>query len=120
MIGCMVTTNQKLLAAAPHLSYLVGLPILVPILIYIWKRDDAFVADHAKQALGVHALLVVAMLVAFLILGIAHGFHDGDLERGVFGGLALLVAAFTIVAALRVADGKPYSYPLIGRLVKRW
>ena len=46
----MVSTTQKLLAIAAHISYLLGGAgyLFVPLLIFLLRRDDPFTAAHAR------------------------------------------------------------------------
>ena len=44
-------SNSKLLAAICHLSVFVGLGAIIPLIIFLIKKDDEFVLAHAKQAL---------------------------------------------------------------------
>lgn len=114
-----MTKHQKLWAASGHLSYLLGLPMVLPLILYVWKRDsDAFVADQAKQAAGMH---LIATLVC--ILGSIFAF-------GTFGiGMILVVPAlmvflgltmiFSVIAVVKVADGESYHYPVFGNWLAR-
>ena len=115
------TSNDKLIAAATHLSYLIGLPIVIPALVYIWKRDTSpFIADHAKQALGCHVVALAAWFVLFIVFVGAMSFPIAQLLMMLYGAGCLVVIVLTVVAAMRVADGKPYRYPLIGAIVQRF
>ncbi len=116
----MPTSNDKLIAAASYLSFLIGLPIVVPALVYIWKRETSpFVANHAKQALGAHVFALGGWLVMF-ILFVAASFSFAQLLVMLYAALCLALFTLTAIAALRVADGKAYRYPLIGAIVDRF
>ena len=66
----MVSTSQKILAIAAHISYLlfgVGY-ILVPLIIFLVRKDeDDFTTEHAKQALCVQ---VIAALLGVIVGGL--------------------------------------------------
>ena len=87
----MVSTTQKLLAIAAHISYLLGGAgyLFVPLLIFLLRRDDPFTAAHARQA------LCVQVVIGLLWLGCS------------------------LLGAWRALNGEDYSYPLIGSLVER-
>jgi uncharacterized Tic20 family protein len=114
----MPTTLDRLVAAAAHLAALVGLPIVLPALIYVWKRDERFVADHARQALGMQLVLCttgVAMVGAVVV--------DvpwlTPLAMAIDALLVLLTVVCSVRATLCVLEGRRYRYPLLGRLFAR-
>ena len=114
----MPTQEEKIWGAVSHLSYLAGLPIVVPLIIFLWKREQSsFVASQAKQAVGMHVATVVAFALAF-------GFSFGTFGFGVVLAVPLMilfgVLAFvsTIVAVLKVAQGESYHYPVFGNWVE--
>ncbi|MDF2500981.1 MAG: hypothetical protein K0Q77_1695 [Anaerosporomusa subterranea] len=113
----MVTGEQKLLAIAAHLTYFLGGLgfVLAPLVIFLVKRDDPFVADHAKQALVAH----LSMLVVGMVTGILSMLLVGLLliPVVVLLGLALLVTS--ILASLKALNGEYYRYPLIQGIVEK-
>lgn len=116
----MPTSTDKLIAAAAHLSYLLGLPIVIPALVYIWKRETSpFIAEHAKQALGCHVVVLGAWIALWIVFVGSMTFGVAQLVLMLYGLGCLALLVLTVVAAMRVADGKPYRYPLIGAIVQR-
>ncbi|KYZ78175.1 hypothetical protein AXX12_01115 [Anaerosporomusa subterranea] len=113
----MVTGEQKLLAIAAHLTYFLGGLgfVLAPLVIFLVKRDDPFVADHAKQALVAH----LSMLVVGMVTGILSMLLVGLLliPVVVLLGLALLVTS--ILGSLKALNGEYYRYPLIQGIVEK-
>lgn len=113
----MITTEQKLLAILSHMAWMfggVGL-VVVPFIIYLLKKDDPFVARHAKQALV--AQLTVFVLSAFV--GLTMMLLIGFL---LLPAMALIWIGFfvcNVIAVLRAADGRDYYYPFIQPLVLR-
>ena len=91
-----------------HVSILLGVGIVLPLVIYLVKKDDSpVVAGHAKEALNFHisiliysAVCVATCVGAPLAIGV-----------GIFG------IVFAIIAAMKYADPVPYRYPLTLRLV---
>ena len=115
----MLTQEEKMWAASSHLSYLLGLPVILPLILYLWKKDDSpFVAAQAKQAVGLH---LVACVVATILLF----FCVGTFGIGTFVAVPLLAllgtaaVIFSVVAVLRIAEGKSYHYPIFGDWVDR-
>ncbi len=112
-----ITGEQELLAILAHLAYLLGGLgfIIAPLIIFLIKNDDPFVHDHAKQALIAH----LAILTASIVSGILCFLLVGLLLLPVMIILWLLLIVTSIIAAIKVADGQLYKYPLIQGLVNR-
>ena len=107
---------ERGLAAITHLSGLAGYIIpfggaIVPIVIWIVKKDSAVISTIAKQALllnlmvyilvGVSALLLLTVILIPLVI-----------VFWVLLGIAALV--LPIVGAIKASDGTYYRYPVIG------
>ncbi len=112
-----ITAEQKLLAVLAHISYFLGGLgfILAPLLIFLLRRDDPFVYEHARQALVAHLTVLVLTAGVFLLSFLLIGLLLLPLLAVVW--LALLVTS--ILASIRAADGAAYRYPLIQALVRR-
>lgn len=113
----MPTQSEKIWGALAHVSYLAGLPLIFPLILFIWKRQESpFIAKQAKQAVGLH-------LVTIILVALAFGLIFGTLGLGMIvaipGLTVFSVAAvvFSIIAAIQVAQGNSYHYPLFGRWV---
>ena len=108
--------NDKIWALLSHLSSFVGLPILLPLIVYFAMRDDsAYVRDNAKEALNFHlSLLIYGLGCGLLVLTIIGA------PLAILIGIAIAVGGFvlSIVAAIRASDGEVYKYPLTIGLVK--
>jgi hypothetical protein len=103
--------NDKIWALLCHLSSFVGLPFLLPLIVYLaMKGDSAYVAENAREALNFHLSMLIYSLccvpLIFIFLGI---------PLLIIIGLASLILA--IVAAVKASDGGCYRYPLSLRLV---
>ena len=104
--------NDKIWALLSHLSWFVGLPFLLPLVVYLsMKGDSVYVAENAREALNFHVSLVIYALccvpLAFILIGV---------PLMIIIGLASLVLA--IVAAIKASDGGCYRYPFTLRLFK--
>ena len=113
----MISGEQKLLAIAAHLTYFLGGLgfVVAPLVIFLLKRDDPFVAEHAKQALVAH----LAMLVAGMVTGILSMVLIGLLLIPVLALLGLALLVTSILAAIKALNGEYYKYPLIQGIVNK-
>ena len=104
-------------AVAAHLSGLslyLGVPfgnILGPLLIWLFKKDASpFVEAQAKEALNFQISMsiygIVAALLAFVLIGFL-----------LIPALFIAHIVLTIIASVRVSEGRAYSYPLTIRLI---
>ncbi len=103
--------NDKIWAILCHVSGFIGVPFILPIVVYLAMKDDsAYVADNAKEALNFHISIFIYTLcllpLVWLLLGIPLL-------------VVLVIAGFvlSIVAAIKAADGNTYRYPMTIRLV---
>jgi uncharacterized Tic20 family protein len=104
--------NDKIWSILSHLSWFLGVPFLLPLVVYLAMRGDSeYVARNAREALNFHISIVIYCLccipLAFVIVGI---------PLLIVIGLGSLVLA--IVAAVKASDGECYHYPLTLRLVR--
>jgi len=103
--------TDKIWTILCHLSFFIGLPFLLPLVVYLaMKNDSAYVRQNASEALNFHISVLIYSIccvpLVFLIIGI---------PLLVIIGIASLILA--VVAAIRAADGQCYRYPLTLRLV---
>ena len=93
--------NEKIWSILSHLSSLIGVGLLLPLVVYLaMKGDSDYVASNAKEALNFHLSVLLYCLCCIPLI---------------FVGLASLV--LSIVAAVKASDGGCYHYPLTLRLV---
>ncbi len=103
--------NEKIWAIFSHLSTFIGLPFLLPLVVYLaMKGDSAYVTDNAREALNFHLSMLLYALACLPLILIAIG-----IPLLIIIGLASIVLA--IVAAIKASDGGCYHYPLTLRLV---
>ena len=116
MTSVSIGPEERGLAAITHLSGLAGyiIPsggVLVPIIIWMVKKDSAIISSIAKQAillncfvflliitsavLWITLILIPAVIVFWCVLGIA-------------------AIALPIVGAIKASDGTYYRYPVVG------
>ena len=112
-----ITGEQKMLAILAHLAYLLGGLgfIVAPLIIFLLKKDDPFVYEHAKQALIAHLAILVLSIITSLLCMIVVGF----LLLPIIALLWLLLLITSIIAAVKAIDGQYYEYPLIQKLVQK-
>ncbi len=103
------TSEERTLAAVAHASGVVSstlLPLLVPLVIYFLKKDESrFVASQAKEALNFQITIFLAVVLCLFLMIIVIGAFLLPVV-----GLASLI--FSIVAAIKTYEGKPYRYPI--------
>lgn len=112
-----ITGEQKLLGILAHISYFLGGLgfITAPLVIFLLKKDDSFVYQHAKQALIAHlAILAISFIVGtFCMLLI------GVLLLPLIAILWIMLFVTSILGALKALNGEDYQYPLIQGFVKK-
>ena len=113
----IISQRERNWAMGAHASSLlgwVGVPfanIIAPLVIYLIKRDEMpFVADQAKECLNFQITLTLGLLVAGMLALLVVGLP-------LLIALPVIGILFTIIAAVRAADGVHYRYPLTIRFV---
>ncbi len=106
-----VSGNDRLWSVPCHLSGFLGVPILLPLIVYlVMKQDFAFVATHSKEVLNFHLSLLIYCLVIIPLCFIGVGFLIG-------AALFILYAILSIVAAIKTSENLLYRYPVTIRFV---
>ncbi len=104
--------NEKVWSILSHLSWFIGLPILLPLAVWLGMRgESAYAANNAKEALNFHISIFIYLLCSlplFLIL------------IGYFVWLLLCAGAIVlaVIAAINASDGRSYHYPLTLHLIR--
>jgi uncharacterized Tic20 family protein len=112
-----ITGEQKILAILAHVSYfLAGLGfIFAPLIIFLLRKDDVFVREHAKQALVAHlSILVLSSIVGMLCVLLV-----GVLLLPVVGILWIVLLVTSLLATIKACNGETYEYPFIQDFVKK-
>ncbi len=111
-----IAPEERGMAAITHLSGLAGYVIpfggvLVPIIIWMMKKDSPVISTIAKQAilLNVIAFLSIGVIVALALTIIL-------IPVAIVAGIVLFFSAIVlpIVGAIKASDGTYYRYPVIG------
>ncbi|QZY56082.1 DUF4870 domain-containing protein [Crassaminicella profunda] len=107
----MLTTEQKLLCSVAHLGWLVGLPIIAPLIIML-LASNGFVKNQAQEALafqiGMAILGAIFGVLSILLIGLPF------LMIIWFAGLIL-----PVLATIRVCKDMDYSYPITGSFIRK-
>jgi uncharacterized Tic20 family protein len=114
--NAVIAPEERALAAWTHLSGLSGylIPfggILVPIVIWIAKKDSPVISSIAKQAIFLNVTVFLAIAVT-AILWLTILLIPVVVLFWVL--LGLVAIALPIVGAIRAWDGNYYRYPLVG------
>jgi uncharacterized Tic20 family protein len=112
-----VTGEQKILALLAHISYFIGGIgfILAPLLLFLLKKDDYFVYEHAKQALVAH----LSILAASFIVGISCMLLIGIVLLPIIGILWIILLFTSVIGAIKALNGEEYQYPFIQEFVHK-
>ncbi len=88
---------------------------IVPFAIYLsFRESDAFVADHAKEALNFRITIALLYLLGLVLLFSFIGFCLG---LAILLSLWLVELVFTILASIAAMSGQTYRHPICIRLV---
>ena len=103
--------DDKVLIVLCHLSALLGVGFILPLVVYLIKKQEGGpTAIQAKEVLNFHlSVLLYSLLIAplcFVVIGFVL------LPILVLGSLIL-----GVVAAIKAADGVAYRYPLCIRFI---
>lgn len=95
--------------------FLPGMSILIPLLIWLFKRDKSpYIEHHARESLNfqITVALLVAIWIALKLMLV------GLLLLPLVPAIVIIVLILMIRAALKAGDGEYYLYPFSLRLVK--
>lgn len=109
----LTTSSDKLWNVLLHLSPIIGLGLIGPLVVYLVTRNDtdSSIPDHAKETLNFHISMFIYVMVAAILCLIV---------IGVFLLLILAIASvvLAVIGAVRASDGIVYKYPFCIRFVK--
>jgi uncharacterized Tic20 family protein len=103
--------NDKIWGILCHLSGFLGVGFILPLVVYLaMRKDSAYVAQNAREALNFHISVllygVCCIPLVFILIGIP-----------LLIVLGIGAAILAIIAAVQASDGQCYRYPLTLRLV---
>lgn len=114
--AAMIPPEERMLAMMTHLSGLAGYVVplggvIVPIVIWVMKKDHRIISAIAKQAVMLNVAVFVCALALFA-LALTIILLPVSILGWVLLGLAAL--ALPIIGAVKASDGKYYAYPIVG------
>ena len=110
-----ISTEEKFLAIVSHISFFLGGMgfLVVPLVIYLLKKEDPFIRHHARQALVAHLVL----LVLSVVVGLTCFFLIGIILIPILLILGLLLVVTSLIASYKALKGELYEYPFIQPIV---
>jgi len=98
--------NQKIWAMLSHLSGFIGVPFILPLVVYFaMRRESDYIAGNAASALNFHLSCFIYVIccvpLCYLLIGIP-----------LIIAVAIASLILSIVAAIKASDGYCYHYPL--------
>lgn len=133
-----LTQEDRLMAAGSYLGYLVGFWLVVPIVVYVLKREKSrFVAFHSLQAIIVHVLAIPFFIFGWIFAiatsaGLALAMEPRAANKDAFGLIMMLgyvvgllvpwcvYLALSIVCAVRAMQGRMARFPIAAWLTDRF
>lgn len=114
----MPTKDERTLALVAHLGAAIAsivsaglLSFLLPLIIYLVKREDSeFVADQAKESLNFRITLLIGYIISVPLIFVGVGLCLMPI-------IWLVDLIFGIIAGMKSYDGERYRYPFAIRLV---
>ena len=104
-------SSEKVLVVLCHLSWLLGVGFILPLIVYLATRSDQTrVPGHAREALNFHLSMLIYFVCCLPLALIGIGFL-------VAGAIAVCGVVFAIIAAVRASKGIDYRYPCTLRLI---
>jgi uncharacterized Tic20 family protein len=104
-------SSDKLLAILCHLSFLFGLGFILPLVVYLVKRNESvFVRSHASEVLNFHLSIMIYAICAFILIFVLIG-----IPLLILIGLFAFVCA--IIGAVKASNNEFYFYPLTVRFI---
>lgn len=97
-------------AVAAHLTpWIAG--FLGPLFIWLAKKDDPFVEDHARESLNFQISLFIYLVVSAILIIVLIGLV-------MLLAFAILAFVTNIIGAVKASNGEMYRYPLCIRFIK--
>lgn len=104
-------SEDRVLGLICHLTSLLGVGIVLPLIVYLIKKQEAGqVAAHAKEALNFHLSVMLYVMCAVPLVFIGVGLL-------LFPAIAIGSLVLAIIAAVKASDGVVYRYPACIRFI---
>lgn len=105
-----ISGDDKIWAIFCHLSLMLGIGFLLPLIIWLVKREDSpLVAAHAREALNFHLSLAIYSIAAVILSFALFCFLIGFPVLLILGLGSVILA---ILAAIEASNGGFFHYPL--------
>jgi uncharacterized Tic20 family protein len=105
------TQGEKVLAIVCHLSLFLGVPFLLPLVVFLVKKDESpWLGAQAREVLNFHLTLVLYGIICGILCLVFIGFLL-LFVLGLFGAIC------SVIGAIRASDGLLYHYPATLRLI---
>jgi len=110
--------DEKIWIILCHLSLFLGAGLILPLIVYLIKKQDApLTAAHAREALNFHLSLVIYMICAFMLIFALTFVLIGFLLIPLIPAIGIAAAVCSIIACIKASEGGFYYYPLTIRFV---
>lgn len=107
----ILTGNDRLWVILSHISIILGVGIILPLIVYLWKKTEApLVTEHAKEALNFHLSLFIYSIACIPLCFVFIGFPLLILLG--LGGFIL-----GIMGTIKASDNVFYRYPMTIRMI---
>lgn len=104
--------NQKIWAILSHLSVLLGLWIVIPLVVYLAMKDESeYVASNSRAALNFQISIFIYSAISAVLIIVAIGL----VLLSIIGIAAIILA---IMAAVKASNGETFKYPLTINFIK--
>ena len=118
--GRAVTTAERSYGAAAHVAPLVWggiIPVIggfvVPLVLWWWMRESAFVGRHARASINFQLTMIVHYALAF-----GYVFVSAAFGLALLGAAAIFETVSVVRAARRARAGEYYRYRMCVEFVK--
>lgn len=106
------SSDDKLWAVFCHLSVLFGVGLLLPLIVWLVKKDESpVVVAHAREALNFHISIYIYGFICAVLILVCIGYF-------LLLGLALFALVCAILAAIEASRGGFFRYPLSIPLIR--
>ncbi|MDF3059317.1 MAG: hypothetical protein K0R17_3532 [Rariglobus sp.] len=103
--------EDKALIILCHLSAIIGVGFLLPLVVYLIKKQEpGTAAAHAKEVLNFHLSLLIYALCAIPLVFVGVGIL-------LLMAIAIGSLILAVIAAVKASDGGFYRYPVCIRFI---